>query len=124
MRLRQIQGMTLIEVLIALAVLAISLTALVKATTSDIRDTDYLRDKTIALWVATNSLSLVQLDLVNTKTANIEQNTKMLDRDWYWTASISKSPNPHVNKVEIVVRKKRGDRPVLRLSGFKPADDK
>lgn len=50
-------GFTLIEVLIALAILSISLTAIIKATSQNIKDTAYLQEKTLALWVGLNELN-------------------------------------------------------------------
>ncbi len=44
-------GLTLIEVLIALAIVGIAMTAIIKATSQNIRSTAYLQNKLIAMWV-------------------------------------------------------------------------
>ncbi len=54
-------GFTLLEVLIALAVLAIALAAVLKTTQQQIENIGYLRDQTIAHWVASNVLHEIQL---------------------------------------------------------------
>jgi prepilin-type N-terminal cleavage/methylation domain-containing protein len=50
-------GLTLIEVLVALAIISIALTAIIKATSENIRGTAYLQDKTIAMYVARQILN-------------------------------------------------------------------
>src|ERR1043166_1105395 len=103
------QGMTLIEVLIALAILSISLTALVRSTTMDINQTNYLRDKTVAMWVGMDAMSQIQLSLINVQTSKSgEQITNMLGQDWYWAATVSKTQDVHVDRIQITVSKQRG----------------
>lgn len=113
------QGLTLIEVLIALAVLSIALTAIVRATAMDIRDTSYLRDKTVALWVANDSMTQVQLDIVKVSSSHLEMTSNMLGQEWHWRAELTPTPNHYVDKLTISVSKKSGGPPLVVLSGFK-----
>jgi len=50
-------GFTLVEVLIALAVVAIALVALVRAAGVQVQSFDALRERTLAVWVAANVVS-------------------------------------------------------------------
>ena len=58
------QGFTLVEVLIALVILAISLTALVKASSSDIENTTYLQNKALAHLVGQEAVTLIKLNAI------------------------------------------------------------
>jgi general secretion pathway protein I len=81
------QGFTLVEVLVALLILALALVALQLRMTRYLEDAAYLRDKTLAMWVASNQLELLhlaqRLDLPN----YLEQQAgvvEMMDRPWFW----------------------------------------
>ena len=51
------RGFTLMEVLVALAVLAIALAGVMRLSAQTIDATVYLHDKTLALWVAQNRIA-------------------------------------------------------------------
>ena len=57
------RGFTLVEVLVALMVVALWLAALMIAVSSTARTSAILRDKTIAQWIALNRLAEVRLNL-------------------------------------------------------------
>jgi general secretion pathway protein I len=56
-------GFTLIEVLIAIAVLAIALLAVVRSTNVAIRNSEYIQQKVYAHWVTMDTLSSAQVGL-------------------------------------------------------------
>lgn len=57
------RGFTLVEVLVALMIVAMGLAALMTAVSGTARASGYLRDKTLAQWIALNRLSEVRLNL-------------------------------------------------------------
>ncbi len=61
MRHRSDAGFTLVEVLVALVVVAIGLAALMVAVSGTARTSGYLRDKTLAQWIALNRIAEVRL---------------------------------------------------------------
>jgi general secretion pathway protein I len=98
-------GLTLIEVLIALAIVAIAMTAVIKATGQNIRGTTYLQDKTIAMWVGQQVLNEARLGLLSIPPPpdKLKETTTMLGQDWYWRASQEDTHNNHIKKVEVRV---------------------
>ncbi|KTD04878.1 type II secretory pathway protein LspI [Legionella geestiana] len=79
------RGFTLIEVLLALVIIAIAFTALIKATGTDIAGTRKIRDRTIAHLTAMQGVQMIQLGLVNpTSTEEITELTTLLGERWYW----------------------------------------
>ena len=60
--MRNLQGFTLLEVLIALAIISIALTAIIKASSQNIKDTAYLEDKAIANWVGLEVMNEVKAE--------------------------------------------------------------
>ena len=94
------QGFTLIEILLALAVIAIALTALLKVTAQNIETTNRIKEKSISHWVAIQGLTMMQLNLVQV-TQNSTQATKMLGQSWYWRAAIKSTPVKGLKQVVI-----------------------
>lgn len=83
----EIAGFTLVEVLVALLVLALALLALQVRMTQYLDDAAYLRDKTLASWVALNQLELLQIADRLELPGDLEPqagSTLMLQRRWYW----------------------------------------
>ena len=101
---RLLHGFSLIEVLIALAVIAIALTALMKATSQSIVGTQHLKEKTIAHLVAMQGLSRIQLGMTMLHpNQEITEKMSMLGSDWYWHARSVSTPIKTMQKIEISV---------------------
>lgn len=99
------QGFTLIEVLVALAIVAIAMTAIIKATGDSIRTTAYLKQKTTAYWVAMNVLN----DVLAGGSAKPETgegqtgSTDMLGHVWPWELSAEATGNGRIHKLFVRV---------------------
>jgi general secretion pathway protein I len=101
---KKIAGLTLIEVLIALAIISIAMTAIVKATAENIRATRYLVDKTEATWVGLQVINDVRAGMLRLSAEDpLGQTTEMLGRTWFWQAALVATPNPHIRKVAVTV---------------------
>jgi general secretion pathway protein I len=111
-------GFTLIEVLIALAILSISLTAIIKSTSQNIKDTGYLQDKTIAHWVGMNALNEARLGITKPTTSPTPQDTEMLGEHWTTETNYSASKNPHIRELHVVVKKQGSSKKLITLTGY------
>jgi general secretion pathway protein I len=115
------RGFTLVEVLVALTVVALGLTALMVAVSGTARTSGYLRDKTIAQWIALNRLTQVRL-LVNKLGDN--QDTGQIEfagRKWHYDTRYFDTQFQSMKRVEIRVYP--GDagtkgNPIARATGF------
>ena len=85
----KIQGFTLLEVLIALAILAILMASTIKITANNISNLVYLENKTLATIIASNHE--VAIRLTAEKPENLEGWDQMAGRRWYWTLKRSLS---------------------------------
>jgi general secretion pathway protein I len=101
---RRARGFTLLEILVALAVVAIALTAAVQAAARISADGAYLRDQTLAHWVAMNKLAELQLDAVWPAPGQQRGVYSLGARDWYVTLRVSATPDADVRRVDIGVR--------------------
>ncbi len=95
-------GFTLIEVLLALAVIAISLTALLKANAQNVYNTQRLKEKAISHWIAMQGVTMIQLKLVAI-TPESTQATTLFGKPWYWRAKIIPTPVQKIKQIRISV---------------------
>ena len=82
-------GFTLVEVMVALLVLALALTALQLRITQHVNNSAYLRDKTVAGWIAQNRLEMLRLESREQNMAIIEVRSgivAMAGKQWSWQA--------------------------------------
>lgn len=111
-------GFTLIEVLVALAVLTVALSAVMHALGKGIDLTDDLRDRNVALWVAQNRLLSHQLQRDWPSPDATEGNVEMAGRAWRWREQVSTTPEPALRRIEIEVRAANREGLRARLIGF------
>ena len=112
-------GFTLVEVLVALAVLTIALAAVMRALSQSIDTSASLRDRTIAMWVAQNRLTthLVERDFPAMDTT--DGKVDMAGREWHWREQVMAAPGePDMRQIHIEVRAASGPQPLAKLVGF------
>jgi len=112
------RGFTLIEVLIALAVLAIALSAILHTVGQSTDLTMDLRDRYLALWVAQNRLATHQLERDWPSPDTTDGTTEMAGREWRWREQVSTTPEPALRRIEIEVRAAGSEGRLARLVGF------
>ncbi len=96
------RGFTLIEVLIALVIVAIALGALLSAMGSHVNHSRQLKDKAISHWVAMQAVIMIQTKMIALPPKQeTSQKTKMFNQTWYWRAKASATPIPNVEKIQI-----------------------
>jgi general secretion pathway protein I len=98
------RGFTLIEVLVALAIVAIGMAAVLGALTSSANTSVYLRDKTFAQWVALNQIALLRLSGQMTPSGNSDGDTDFAGRKWHWRREVTATQVPGVVRIDVKVR--------------------
>ena len=112
-------GFTLIEVLISLAILSIALTAIIKFTSQNIRDTAYIQNKTIANWVGTQVINEARAGILKlSQSDHLEQTTEMLGQQWPWQATLQSTPNPHIQEIHVDVFQKENKNKLISLVSY------
>lgn len=101
-------GFTLIEVLLALMIIAIALTALVRSTSQNVVGTVHIKDKAVSHWIAMQGVTMIQLGLIDiVPNQEITKVTRMLNQRWYWRVKLTPTPLTHVLKITISTSQKQ-----------------
>lgn len=102
--MRAARGFTLIEVMVALVVIALGMLGVIQAVSQTASNSGYLRDKTLAHWVAMNQLTAVRLQKSAPSVDKSSDEVEMAGRDWKWTMEVTQSPVETIRRIDITVR--------------------
>lgn len=113
-------GFTLIEVLIALAILAIALTAAMRAASVATDSANETKLRTLATWIAQNRIAEINASTTTTLPGAGESNGRqtMANIEFEWKQKISNTPNAAFRKIEVKVLRPGNDQWLANLSGF------
>lgn len=99
------QGFTLVEVMVALFIVAVALPALMFQLGTQLDSTASLRDKTLATWVAEDQVAMLRLAAASGQVVtNAEQGDAMMaGRAWRWQLTSETTPLPGMNRMTVEV---------------------
>jgi len=125
--MRADRGFTLIEVMVALVVVALALPALIITLYTQVDGTGYLRDKSMAQWVASNKLVETRLQVASNGAifkGSRSGSSTMAQREWYWWLKSETTAVADFYRVTIAVAtaEEDEDQPLVTLTGFLAAD--
>lgn len=103
---QSVRGFTLIEVMVALAVVAIALPALLFLLFQQLDGAEYLRQRSVASWIAEDKLGELRLIVARQGAlpeGEITGETEVLDQDWSWWIDQEGTEVPGFIRVEINV---------------------
>jgi len=116
---RRARGFTLLEVLIALAVVALVLVALVRTAGTAARALERERDVTLATWVAANVLAEQRIAGGVPALGRREGSQRLGARDWRWQSVVQATDEPAIRRIDVrVYADAATEDSVATLSGF------
>ena len=98
------RGFTLIEVLVALAIVAIGMAAVLGALSSSADTVSRLRDKTFAQWFAMNRIATLRLSGQAPPTGKSNGDDDYAGRKWHWAQEVVTTEVPGVERIDVNVR--------------------
>jgi len=104
-RERPPRGFTLIEVLVALFIVAVGMGTLMSALTTAAQSTMQLREKSFAEWIGLNQLSTARLSVALPATGKSENELEFAGTNWHWEQNVSDMEVPGLKRIVIQVRR-------------------
>src|SRR5262249_60064395 len=98
-----LRGFTLVEVLVALAILAVALAAGFRSVAQTAESSTALKARTLALWVAQNRLAAAQLEVPAPAIGERDGTESQAAASFVWHENVVGTPNPAFRRVEITV---------------------
>lgn len=105
---RALGGFTLVEVLVALMIVAFGMSAVLAALGSAADTTERLRDKSLAQWIAFNQISTTRLALQAPSTGTTTGTLDYAKARWAWSQEIGELDIPGILRITVKVRRDDG----------------
>lgn len=117
---KRIRGFTLIEVVVALAIVALGMFAVFKAIGDTTSNIGYLRDRSMAAWIADNRITEIRLSGEFPSVDKTEGDVDFAGRQWHWVATVSQTPVDGLRRIDMKVRRESDpdDSALASLAGF------
>jgi general secretion pathway protein I len=113
------RGFTLVEVLVALAIVAVALAAGFRSVAQSADSATALKARTLALWVAQNRLAAAQLESPAPAIGDRGGDEVQAGAAFTWHETVLGTPNPAFRRIEITVAEaSRPDYALARLIGY------
>jgi general secretion pathway protein I len=118
-RARQ-RAFTLIEVVVALAILGIGMLAVFKTIGDTVHNVSELRDRSFAEWVADNRITEVRISGDMPSVDETEGEVEFAGRQWHWLTKVSQTQVKGLRRIDVSVRRDEDpeDSSLVTLSGF------
>jgi general secretion pathway protein I len=112
------RGFTLLEVLVAMAIVAIGMAAVLGTVTASADTVSYLRDKTFANWIALNQIAQLRLKGQAPQPGKSDGDTDYAARKWHWHQEIVATQLQGMLRIDVSVRPADSSRSLSDDSGW------
>ena len=104
----KVRGFTLIEVVVALAIVALGMSTLLMTLGSAADTAGYLRDKAFAEWIAFNQLTLTRVAGQMPAAGSSEGDLDFAGRHWHWKQDVTQLGFPGILRIDVRVQPNDG----------------
>lgn len=117
---REIAGFTLVEVIVALFILAMGMAAVISTVGNVADQTRILEEKTFAHWVATNKMAEYRIQKTWLRAGTTDGEASMAEREWIWETTVTNTSEEDMRRVDIRVSPAGADKGAYAtlLTGF------
>lgn len=97
------QGFTLLEVLVAVSIVAIAMGALLSGFARYADQAGYIRQRTLATWVAHNRMNELMIEPGWPATGSREDEMKMAGVEWRYRIEVRSTEDPQLRRIDLRV---------------------
>jgi len=112
------QAFTLVEVMVALAIIALSLTAVASKMGRMIDTSNSMRERTYASWIAQNKITELRLANVIPEVTATSGELDYANSTWDWRAVVSESGIENLYRVDVSISYAGSDDVIRTVTGF------
>jgi len=112
------RGFTLLEVMVALIIVAFSLTALTASMNQMIDAANTLRERTFASWIAQNKITEMRLANVIPEVSATSGEIEFGNTEWEWRAVVSETGIENFRRIDVSVSHYGAEYVILTVTGF------
>ena len=112
------KGFTLIEVMVALAIVAFSLTAVAASMNQMIDAANSMRERTYASWIAQNKITELRMANVTPETSSSSGDVTYANSDWEWQAVVAETGVENFYRIDVSVSHAGSEYIVRTVTGF------
>ncbi|MGK0270932.1 MAG: general secretion pathway protein I [Cocleimonas sp.] len=116
------QGFTLLEVMVALLIVAVALGGAVKVIGNAAANSSRMNNKTFANWVALNQIAELRIGKEWPKFGEKKGDSEMAGRKWAWQQISIKTDDDNIRRIEVSVWSEddKKSSPFVTVVGFLP----
>ncbi len=96
-------GFTLIEVVVAIAVVALGMMAVFRVVHDTVNNSTYLRDRSFATWIADNRLAELRLEAELPSVDETGGEVEFANQSWRWQVTVSQTPVNDLRRIDVRV---------------------
>ena len=112
------RGFTLLEVMVALIIVALSLTALTASMNQMIDAANTMRERTFASWIAQNKIAEIRLANVLPEVSTTSGDIEFGNAEWEWEVVVSRTEIENFLRIDVAVSQYGSDYVILTVTGF------
>jgi general secretion pathway protein I len=111
-------GFTLIEMVVAVAILAMAMAAILSGMARYADNTAHLRERTVALWIAHNRLTEIELQPTWPDVGRSDGEVQFGGQKWRWEAEVQGTTDDRLRRIDIRILSPQRDGDAASLSAF------
>ena len=118
MRTLRNRAFTLIEVMVALAIIALSLTAVAAKMGRMIDTSNSMQERTYASWIAQNKITEMRLANVLPRVTTTSGDVEYANRSWRWRAVVTETGIENLFRVDVEITSADSNSVIRKVTGF------
>jgi len=111
-------GFTLLEVMVALGIAALSLTAVTAAMSQMVDAANSMKERTYASWIAQNKIAELRLSNIVPDVSEDSGEVEYAGLEWTWSSTISETGVENLYRVDVAVSFADSDEVIRTVTGF------